>query len=212
MNIHSIYQFFMKRFRPARIRRLKQQCAEIDGSGAILDVGGTQGWWAMVEPRNRNITIVNLDARHAQAVERAGYKFEVVDGRTLPYADGAFDLVFSNSVIEHVGTWEQQQRFAAEMLRVGRRIYLQTPNKWFPVEPHLIAVFLHWLPSAIQIPLVRWFSVWGWVTKPTRQRAAEFVEGTRLLSRGDLQRLFPGCRIEKESVLGLAKSYIVLKP
>jgi hypothetical protein len=166
----------------------------------------------MVQPRNRDITIINLDECQAEAVKAAGFKFQVVDGRTLPYADQSFDLVVSNSVIEHVGNWADQQRFAIEMQRVGRRLYLQTPNKWFPVEPHLIALFLHWLPNGLQIALVRWFSVWGWVTKPDRARIAEFVNGTRLLSRSELEQLFPGCRIEKESVLGLAKSYIVLKP
>lgn len=211
VNIHSVYSVFMNIFRPARMRRLRQLCNEIDGTGRILDVGGTHSWWNMVQPLNREITIVNIDTRLEDNVRAAGYEFAVADGRSLPYETGSFDLVFSNSVIEHVGNWEDQQRFASELLRVGKSVYVQTPNKWFPVEPHLITIFVHWLPTAVQVPLIRWLSVWGWVTKPDRATIETFVSGTRLLSGREFKEIFPGCKIEKEGFLGMAKSYIAVR-
>jgi 2-polyprenyl-3-methyl-5-hydroxy-6-metoxy-1,4-benzoquinol methylase len=64
-----------------------------------------------------------------------------------PSAARSFDIVFSNSVIEHVGDAESQQQFAHEIARVGRAYWVQTPNRRFPVEPHLLTPFLHFLPT-----------------------------------------------------------------
>ena len=70
------------------------------------------------------------------------------DGRELPFADGAFDLGFSNAVIEHVaGGREGQRQFLAELCRVAHRVFVTTPNRWFPVDPHSLLPFVHWLPD-----------------------------------------------------------------
>jgi SAM-dependent methyltransferase len=71
------------------------------------------------------------------------------DALNLPFADGEFDLVFSNAVIEHVGGREQQRRFVEESLRVARRAFITTPNRWFPVEVHTRLPLVHWLPDAL---------------------------------------------------------------
>ena len=70
------------------------------------------------------------------------------DALELPFEDGSFDIVFSNAVIEHVGGEEEQRRFVAEALRVGRRAFITTPNRWFPVEVHTRLPLVHWLPDA----------------------------------------------------------------
>ena len=69
------------------------------------------------------------------------------DACALPFADAAFDIVFSNAVIEHVGDRERQRLFVSEALRVGRRVFLTTPNRWFPVELHTRLPLVHWLPD-----------------------------------------------------------------
>jgi hypothetical protein len=71
------------------------------------------------------------------------------DGRSLEFADKSFDLAFSNSVIEHVGDWTDMRQFAAELQCVGKSFHCQTPNKWFPVEPHFGTLFLYWIPSLL---------------------------------------------------------------
>lgn len=211
MNIHAIYGFFMARFRPARIAGLKRSFPVIDGEGSILDVGGSLGWWQMVSPRNRDITIVNLDGRHEASVHAAGLRFLTADARELPFADGSFDLVVSNSVIEHVGSLDDQRRFAREAVRCGRALYLQTPNRWFPIEPHLIAPFIHWLPFPVLRRLVRWCSVWGWVNRPSQAVIDEFVRDIRLLNRREAEMLFPGCDIGEERFLGMTKSFVITR-
>ena len=71
------------------------------------------------------------------------------DACSLPFRDDSFDVVFSNAVIEHVGGRERQQRLVEEALRVGRRVFLTTPNRWFPVEVHTRVPLVHWLPDAL---------------------------------------------------------------
>ena len=107
--------------------------------------------------------------------------------------------------------WQKQQDFASEMLRVGKKIYFQTPNKWFPVETHLITLFMHWFPFSITRRLIRYFSIWGIVNKPTQKVIDDFWSSTRLLSRKEVQALFPNCEIKNETFFGLTKSFIVTK-
>ena len=182
-----------------------------DPQARILDVGGVAGWWEEVRPASADITIINLDPATREACEKAGYRFLVADARSLPFANREFDLVHSNSVIEHVGGLDDQCRFASEAHRCGKAIYIQSPNKWFPVEPHLIALFIHWLPFKIQRHLVRRFSVWGWVTKPSQVEIDQFLHGTRLLSGREVDAMFPGYARSDEKFMGFTKSFVVVR-
>ncbi|MFT3857425.1 MAG: methyltransferase domain-containing protein [Aquabacterium sp.] len=201
----------MRRFRPARMQQIKDWFPVLNGKGAVLDVGGTWGWWKMMDVPNRDITIVNLDTYHEKEVLAAGYKFSSANGCQLPFADKQFDLAFSNSVIEHVGGLAEQRQFAKELMRCGKEIYLQTPAKCFPIEPHLMAPFIHWLPVGVQRYLVRWLSVWGWATRPNMKQIDEFLAGTRPMTRSEVVSMFPGCEIHTEKFMGLTKSYIVVR-
>jgi SAM-dependent methyltransferase len=71
------------------------------------------------------------------------------DACALPFPDGAFDVVHSNAVIEHVGGRERQETFVREALRVGRRVFLTTPNRRFPIEVHTRLPLVHWLPEPL---------------------------------------------------------------
>jgi hypothetical protein len=94
----------------------------------------------------------------------------VADGRDLPFADGEFDVAFSNAVVEHVGGREDQERFVHELCRVSKRVFVTTPNRLFPVDPHTLLPFLHWLPDG---------------RRPAR------LAGIRPLSARELRSLFP---------------------
>jgi hypothetical protein len=82
---------------------------------------------------------------------------------------------------------------------------------WFPVEPHLIAVFIHWLPFRMVRKLVRFASIWGWVAKPDQEKIDSFLKSTRLLNQHEVIDLFPNCVLRRERVFGLTKSFIVEK-
>ena len=135
MNIGSIYEFIMKPFRPARAIEIKKRFPILSDTNAlVLDVGrevfrGSVFPWSEIKPAARIIILNRF--RPNIVPENCRWEFVEGDGTNLQYADGSFDLVFSNSVIEHVGEFDTQRRFANEMLRVGKRIYCQTPNKWF---------------------------------------------------------------------------------
>lgn len=153
-------------------------------------------------------TILNLEPAPAGLPPK--FTYLLADGRNTGLADKAFDLAFSNSAIEHVGSLEAQQCFANEMLRVGRRIYCQTPNKWFPVEPHFLGLCVHWLPKKWFGHFVdRYLTLHGWRYRPTPEASIDFINSIRLLTRDELSDLFPGCEIRTERFLGLAKSFVV---
>jgi len=101
------------------------------------------------------------------------------DACALPFADGAFDVVYSNAVIEHVGGRERQEAFVREALRVGRRVFVATPNRWFPIEVHTRLPLVHWLPEG---PAGRAYDLAG----------KSWARENRLLGPSDLRSLFPG--------------------
>ena len=176
----------------------------------VLDVSGTALNWEYLSVRPK-LVILNTgrESRDAEGVE-----WVAGDGCALPFPDGAFDVVFSNSVIEHVGSAEQQRRFAAEVARVGRSYWVQTPNRWFPVEPHLLTPFLHWLPARVKAWIARRFTIWQWVTRPAPDRREFYVEhflaDIRLLGPAEMRRLFPGARVVRERFAGLTKSLVAV--
>ena len=193
------------------MRRFVRELA-ITSTTRVLDVGGTPDTWQMVADRPQ-VTLLNTPRTQA---ELAGAAFWVAgDGRTLPFRDGAFDVVFSNSVIEHVGDDESQRRFAHEVARVGRAYWVQTPNRWFPVEQHLLTPLVHWLPGSWQRRIVPRFTVWSALVHPAPDRRAFYLEhylnDVRLLSGRELARLFPEARLIRERVLGWTKSLIAVR-
>lgn len=161
------------------------------------------------------IRIINLDSRHVfdkAQYPRHNLDVACADGCRLPYPDRSYDIVYSNSVIEHVGSYEKQRAFASEARRVGKRLWIQTPAYEFFIEPHFLAPFVHWAPRNLRVKLIRFFTLWGWLEKPSPQRIQETVDEIRLLRYREMQELFPDCQILRERFLGvLTKSYIAFR-
>lgn len=191
--------------------RLFEETFRITPQTRVLDVGGSPFIWQFATVRPR-LTILNFPS--ALLREPAGFDVIAADGRMLPFGDKAFDIVFSNSVIEHVGTRADQQRFAEEVRRVGRSYWIQTPNRRFPVELHLMLPLIHFLPKGVQRAIVKRFTIWEYVTKPSEAERASytshFLNELNLLDRSALQRLFPEATIVGERAGGLAKSIVAV--
>lgn len=176
----------------------------------ILDVGGTPEFWQLMglsELNDVRITILNLQAHPV-----SGPLFDSVagDARDLGrYADGSFDVVFSNSVIEHLGPhFSDQKLMAKEIERVGQRYFVQTPNRYFPLEPHFLVPGFQFMPVWLRTWMVSSFDV-GWYKRiPDRANARREVESVSLLSRKQLRSLFPYAGIYEETVLGFTKSFV----
>lgn len=176
----------------------------------ILDVGGTESFWEKAGFLDRcQLTILNLDANtthHPNVTSVAG------DARDLhEYGDQSFDLVFSNSVIEHVGTLDDQRRMAEEVRRVGREYFVQTPNYWFPVEPHALFPAFQWLPVFVRARLLQRASLGHLDRQPSLKDAEALVRSIRLLKPGEMRALFPDASVWEEKFLGLTKSIVVYR-
>jgi SAM-dependent methyltransferase len=132
---------------------------------AVLDVGAdelafgegpgcaTLNFFEELYPWPERVTALGL---HEGAGFRDRYpavRYVQGDACALPFADGEFDIVFSNAVIEHVGGRERQRRLVFEALRVGRRAFVTTPNRRFPIELHTGLPLVHWLPDRAAHPL-----------------------------------------------------------
>jgi SAM-dependent methyltransferase len=157
----------------------------------VLDVGAdelafgegdgcrTMNFFEELYPWPERITALGLHEGAGFRARYPGIRYVQGDACALPFADGEFDVVFSNAVIEHVGGRERQRTFVSEALRVGRRAYITTPDRRFPVELHTRLPFVHWLPDRLSHPLYR---------------AAGRELGTELdlLTRRAFASLFPG--------------------
>ncbi len=176
----------------------------------ILDVGGEQQFWNIMGREHLegiNVTLFNL---RAQPVSAGNFESVAGDARNLSrYENASFDVVFSNSVIEHLGPdFADQQRMADEIRRVGRRYFVQTPNRYFPLEPHFLTPGFQFMPVSVRVWLVSHFNV-GWYDRiPDKLEAQREVESVALLSKGQLRQLFPEARIYKEKILGFTKSLV----
>jgi len=209
-SIYSLYRAFQPRLRQRR-QRLFLDLFAPDAATRILDVGGHVYDWDGVVPIASPVTFVNVTYPPLDRPLPPRFTCLLGDGRRLPFADGSFDIVYSNSVIEHLGHWADQVQFARELRRVGRQLFVQTPNRWFFVEPHFLAPGVHLLPRRAARRLLPWCSVRGWWRRGDNVSLPALAEELRLLTRREMQALFPDCAIYRERWLGMTKSLIAVR-
>lgn len=175
----------------------------------LLDVGGTPAYWAEIDWRRLEpveIVLFNVTAPPVSSP----FQSVAGDARDLSrYADQSFDVVYSNSVIGHVGTFADQARMAREVQRVGRCYVLQTPNRWFPIDWRTLVPGFHFLPVRLQAWCFRHLRVGRYAKAPSAAAAWQLATRVRNMSRRELRSLFPGAVLHRERVLGLAKSFVV---
>lgn len=183
------------------------------GEVHILDVGGTIGFWRTLQPllgdRKLRFTLANLGV---EPRDEGIFVIRPGDACAMPeYADNHFDVVHSNSVIEHVGHWKEMRAMAGEVRRLAPTYFLQTPNVAFPIEAHFSLPFIHWLPEQMRAAIL-WAPKGRYMPADAPYDAAiEMVQRVNLLSRGQLKVLFPDARLEPERLMGLAKSWIAIR-
>jgi len=199
------------RMRSRRFSLFERLCRPLARPLRIIDIGGTQEFWEQRGWAGRpgvDITLVNLGAapqRHDNIRTVVGDATDLSD-----YADGEFEVAFSNSVIEHLFTWEQQQAMAREAQRVGRAHWVQTPNFWFPMEPHFHVPAWQWMPVGMRAALVRRWAIGLRGPYPDPERARSAVTEIRLLTGREVSRLFPRSTIWPERICGLVKSWVAM--
>lgn len=176
----------------------------------ILDVGGSYTYWKTINFRYFNaafFTLLNLSK--LDIPDSCGNMSSVVGDATdlREYEDNQFDLVFSNSVIEHVGNFEAQKKMAQEMCRTGKHCYLQTPNRYFFMEPHFLIPFFQFFPLKLKVFLIKNGNIQNVPKARSDAEAIEIAKSVRLMSKRELRILFPGVKIRKEKFLFMTKSF-----
>jgi hypothetical protein len=197
-----------KQMRVRRFRHFEVLASPLPRPLRIIDFGGTNSFWELCGWAG--LDDVRITAINIAPDEKVHENIDLVEGDATDLsgvAEGSYDIAFSNSVIEHLFTWEKQAAMAREMMRVGKAYYCQTPNYWFPMEPHFHFPGWQWLPIAARVAILRRRNCGFRGRIPDREKARRSVSEIRLLSRRELRRLFPGCSLIAERYGGLVKSW-----
>lgn len=204
---------FSAAFRRKRFQLFLELIDRLPRPVAILDVGGEPRFWEVMGlAGDPDFQVILLNQMPVQ-ISWPNLRCVLGDAADLSrFADQQFPAVFSNSVIEHLGSFSRQQRMATEVQRVGEHYFVQTPNRYFPLEPHFLLPFFQFFPERLQIALIRRWDL-GWYPRiPDHQQAAQHIRSHRLLAESEMRLLFPKCRLYKETVLGMVKSLTAYGP
>ena len=179
----------------------------------VLDIGGTIDYWlsfaTQLDFQRVQVTVVNIDGGNAA---HNNIEFLPGDGRSLPNLDdNSFDIVHSNSVIEHVGRWQDMCSMAKEVRRLAQSYFVQTPYYWFPIEPHARFLALHWIPEALRCRIVMKRTCGYWQRQEDLGEAMKTIQSAVLLDKRQMTYLFPEATIISEKFCGLTKSLIAVR-
>lgn len=214
--LKPVSRYFRERRNRRLIALIERLSLEKRRSVRVLDIGGSIIFWMSVREETVQkcaISLFNLPGAYddlPEDEERLKARFELLlgDARDLSrYDDKSFDLVVCNSVLEHVGSWDDMERAAAEAERVGERGWVQVPAFEFPVEQHFLLPFVHWFADPIQTKILR--------TLHDHFRDRSFsdqhrsVQHVRPLTRGQLEHLLPHASVHTEWLV-LPKSHIAM--
>ena len=200
------------KFRLKRFKYFEEHIKDLPRPVKILDVGGTENFWVQMGKSGNTsyiITLLNQDIKENSVKDN--FRFIHGDAADLSqFSENEFDVVFSNSVIEHIPLNTDRQKMANEIQRTGKKYFVQTPNYYFPFEPHFLFPFYQFFPKYIKIFMLKNFNM-GWYKKcGTNSEAEEMLNLNRLLKENELRGYFPNCKILKEKYMSFTKSLIAV--
>jgi hypothetical protein len=216
LNLSSLpSRFRRKRF--GNVLRLIEQNISQKGRCHILDLGGTDYYWKLhkdlVENFGNKLHIYLVNTEENAEVSHLGPQFTPIMGdinvaETYSLVD--YDIIHSNSVIEHIGAWPVIKQHARWILETRKPFYLQTPSYWFPLEPHFRFLGWQWLPESWRAAMLRSKSRGFFPKAQNYEEAMMHVESIKLLTSSQLRLLFPEARIAREWLGPFVKSYMVI--
>lgn len=193
----------------ARARRWQEllRCFPSLGDMRVLDLGGTPDAWRIAPVQPEHVVIVNINKKTVKQETDSTKTVVIGDACDLPgeLAGQRFDLVYSNSLIEHVGGHAQRQRFADMVHTYGEHHWVQTPYRYFPIEPHWVFPAMQWLPFRTRVMISQYWP-YGHMKRSDKAKAIKKVASVELLSVTEMRNYFPESRIWRERMLGLPKS------
>lgn len=198
------------RFRARRADELLRRFPDLR-SMRVIDLGGSLTFWENFasQERPRDLTIMNLGPVRANLSTPTLIQGDACSADTM-FEPEAFDLVVSNSVLEHVGGHHRRQQFANAVEHLATRHRIQTPNLYFPLEPHWLFPGMQFLPFDARVAVARHWH-FGHVRAQSHKEAVEEVSACELISRSQLRALFPTSEIWTERVFSLSKSLVAIR-
>ncbi len=207
---------FRSRLRKKRIKHLTDFIREVikkenKNTVSICDIGGNYFYWSIFPFHEFagitfNITLANIEEYKIfkeVVIENVNFSSLIADACDMnTVEDGHFDIAHSNSVIEHVGNWGRIKMMRNEVKRIAKYYFIQTPNYGFPVEPHYVFPFIHWLPRNVQTKLLMRFRGYDF------DKATQGFEENRMLTDREFRFLFQGSDFITERFYGFPKSLI----
>lgn len=216
-------QSLSARFRSRRDVNLRQFLMNAPRRGEalrVLDLGGRANYWQRVgldflRAQKVRVDILNLSVEEQCVLAEGGdvLSYIVGDACALTAADDSYDVCHANSVIEHVGLSREMESFAAEVRRVAPAYYIQSPNFWFPVDPHFWKLpGFHWLPRAARARLLTYLPLAHSGRAPDLAAAYRAADSSNMLGKAQMRYLFPDAELVAERFAGLfAKSYTAIR-
>ena len=202
-----------KKFRQKRFKIFLDKIKLINGPIRILDIGGKFNFWEDMGIKKLfdineqiSITLINLNKEN---IKHDSFTSIIGNATDLKqFNDNEFDIVFSNSVIEHLFNYEEQRKMANESMRVATNYFIQTPNKYFLIEPHYFFPLFQFMPYGLKkfFMMKTKFVLGKFHDKKSVQRAHDEI---RLLSKKELNNLFPDGKIYNEKIFGFNKSFMI---
>ena len=197
-----------ERSRARRWERFRTTFTDIE-SMSVIDLGGTVEAWLRAPVRPVLVHVVNLQAPPDDIPE--WIHADQADVCDLPeqVARGEYDLAFSNAVIEHVGGHAQRLRFADAVHNLAPAHWIQTPYRYFPIEPHWLFPGFQFLPLTARAEISR---RWPLVHTQSASHAdgVQAAMGVELLSRTEMACYFPDSELQYEKAMGMIKSLIAV--
>jgi len=198
------------RMRAERFRRFLALLEDYNHPARILDAGGSSSFWRKHWHRMPlGTSVVLLNTLHEDRTSFPGLTFVDGDVRHMDmFREREFDICYSNSLLEHVGTQADQQHAAEQIRRVSRGFFVQTPNLHFPIEPHFLTVGWQYAPVSLRTYLLR-MRPWGWMkSADSLEEARAIVQSIRLLNEKQLRQMFPDGKIYREKLGPFTKSLV----
>ena len=213
MNFKSIFDIsenknsLGNKFREKRFSFFLKKINKLPKPVSILDVGGKINFWenrGLAGNNDYEIIIVNIEK---ETSKYSNINYEIGDATDLSqFNDKSYDVVHSNSVIEHLYNFENQKKMASEIIRVGQKYIVQTPNKYFFLEPHYLLPFFQFLPNSLKYFILTKTKL-SRLKKWDKKFAKQYIEEIRLLSEKEMKTLFPKSKIYYEKFFGMNKSF-----
>jgi hypothetical protein len=179
------------------------------GDMSVVDLGGTASAWRLAPARPARLVLLNLEAPG----DLVGAEAVIGDACDPPDSvrRERFDLAFSNSVIEHVGGHSRRRAFASVVRSLADHYWVQTPYRYFPLEPHYVGPLFQFVPLAARGRLVARWPIGSLATIKDPTVCLEHAQQTELLSRTEVKGYFPDAAVLSERVLGATKSLIAVR-